>query len=766
MQCRTNITVWKVLFTFLVLSMVVFSKKTLAQENIDNQIVVMFKSGIVSLPDGRDRANLDEATLPTPLRTLLKAFDAQEIAKGIPEFQRSDTLRVLPDGRLFKVPDYTNLFVITLPTGLQREALVDSLVRFPIVVSAEKNQRAILRETIPNDTHFQARQWNLKNTGQFGGTPGADVKATFAWDITKGSTSVILGILDYGIQSGHLDLQGKVSGDAGYSVSHGTHVAGIAGALTNNNRGVAGVDWNAQLVSQRIDLGGIPEIAQAVNDAVAAGARVLNNSWGLPSYSTVLYNAFLSAYQADVLSTVANPETGATGEFPNSFGTWIMNVAATTNGDAKASYSFDRNYTDVGAPGGNADGVLERNIYSTIPDNTYGYMAGTSMATPHVTGIAGLLLAINPNLHNYDLEWIIKRSANDIPPTGRDPSTGYGRVNAYEAVRHVAAPYQITHGNATLTKTNNNIQVTFLAPPLPELAAGTYWVDRWQLEAVVNFNPIYSQTPWAWLSQTGYSAANPNDAKEYMYENSTTSSTTIRTFFYYIRTNLLGQTINKWAPMDPNILSRQYAVLGTPAPLAVTITGPTSLGYKQSGTWTANASGGTGSYTYEWRFRYNGTGPWSSVVGTSQTYTRTMLDTDFELQVKVTSGGQSVYDTHYVDYGVAKEGVADSDVTVQIPEQFALHQNYPNPFNPTTEIKFELPENGYVTVSIFNAVGQRIRTLVDEPKTAGYHSVVWDSKDESGHEVASGVYLYRIYVRPANASGQPFKAVKKMTLLR
>jgi subtilisin family serine protease len=534
---KVNVTAWKILSALLVLLISTFSTETLAQDNIDNQIVVMFEPSIVSLPEGRDRTNPDEANLPNSLRRLLRAFDTQEIAKGIPEFRRSDTLRVLPDGRIFKVPDYTNLFVITLPMGMKRESLVDSLKQLPGIISAENNQKAVLRETIPNDSHFSTRQWNLKNTGQFGGTPGADIKATFAWDIAKGSSSVILGIIDTGIQSGHVDLQGKVSGDAGYSISHGTHVAGIAAANTNNSQGVAGVDWNARLVSQRMDLGGTPEIAQAINDAVAAGARVLNNSWGGPEYSSVLYNAFLSAYQADVLLTVANPEDGATGEFPNSFGPWIVNVGATTNGDAKTSYSFDRDYTDVGAPGGNGDAVLERDIYSTIPF-VYGYSAGTSMATPHVTGIAGLLLSINPSLHNYDLEWIIKRSANDILPAGRDPSTGYGRVNAFEAVRHVAAPYQITHGNATLTKTNSNIQVTFLSKPLPELAAGVYVVDRWKLEAVVNFNPIYSQVPWAWLSQVGYSAANPNDAKEYMYENSTINSTTLRAYFYYLKTGV------------------------------------------------------------------------------------------------------------------------------------------------------------------------------------------------------------------------------------
>ncbi|NIV92456.1 T9SS type A sorting domain-containing protein [candidate division KSB1 bacterium] len=198
-------------------------------------------------------------------------------------------------------------------------------------------------------------------------------------------------------------------------------------------------------------------------------------------------------------------------------------------------------------------------------------------------------------------------------------------------------------------------------------------------------------------------------------------------------------------------------------PLSVNITGPGSLGYKEQGTYTANVTG-CSPFSYEWRYRYNGTGPWSSVVGTSQQYSRTMLDTDFELQVKVTSGGQNVYDTHYVSYeGLAKSG---TEITAQIPEHFSLEQNYPNPFNPTTEIKFALPEHGHVILSIFNVAGQKIQTVVDEQKTAGYHNIIWDSKDQFGNEVASGIYVYRIHVRPSKAGSEPFESVKKMTLLR
>jgi hypothetical protein len=102
------------------------------------------------------------------------------MALGMPSFQSSDTLRVLPDGRVFRLPDYTNLFVVSLQQAERRSTLIDSLKVLPFLLSAEKNQKAMLRELVPNDTYFTSRQWNMRNTGQFGGTSGADIKATLA----------------------------------------------------------------------------------------------------------------------------------------------------------------------------------------------------------------------------------------------------------------------------------------------------------------------------------------------------------------------------------------------------------------------------------------------------------------------------------------------------------------------------------------------------------------------------------------------------------
>jgi len=201
-------------------------------------------------------------------------------------------------------------------------------------------------------------------------------------------------------------------------------------------------------------------------------------------------------------------------------------------------------------------------------------------------------------------------------------------------------------------------------------------------------------------------------------------------------------------------------------PLSVRINGPGALGYKQSGTWTANVSGGCGGNAYQWRYRYNGTGSWSSVVGTSKSYSRTMLNTGFELQVKVTNSGQSVYDTRYITYGLFKPNLSAQDNANQIPVHFALRQNYPNPFNPTTEIRFALPQAGQTQLNIFNLAGQKVRTLVHAYRGPGFYSVVWDGRSDAGGSVASGIYIYKISITSAKNGDVTFQHVRKMTLLQ
>lgn len=144
----------------------------------------------------------------------------------------------------------------------------------------------------------------------------------------------------------------------------------------------------------------------------------------------------------------------------------------------------------------------------------------------------------------------------------------------------------------------------------------------------------------------------------------------------------------------------------------------------------------------------------------------TLSATYYRVTAVDNAGNQSEYSSSVSTTSTSFKDGDDSQETVDaLPEEFALHQNYPNPFNPTTEIKFDLSDPAQVNLTIFSIAGQKIRTLVDAPRLAGYHSILWDGKDELGNDVASGVYLYRISVA-ANKTGSSTVVSKRMTLLR
>ena len=145
-----------------------------------------------------------------------------------------------------------------------------------------------------------------------------------------------------------------------------------------------------------------------------------------------------------------------------------------------------------------------------------------------------------------------------------------------------------------------------------------------------------------------------------------------------------------------------------------------------------------------------------------------MLPVDMELQVKVTSNGQIVYDTHYVEEGFNKASAPVAEESSSLPEVFSLSQNYPNPFNRSaqssqqnlaTSIRFGLPEATQVQLVIFDLMGREVQRLADQPMTAGYHEMTWDGKDQAGRLAPAGVYFYQIIAGD-------FREWKKLAVVR
>lgn len=318
------------------------------------------------------------------------------------------------------------------------------LVRF-----AEPDYVVSAAATLPNDPQFQnGTQWALNNYGQNGGLPGADVDAPAAWDVQRTASNVIVAIVDSGIRHTHEDLAGNVwtnpaDGTPGFNAltgnhdpwddnGHGTHLAGIIGAVTDNAKGVAGVAWRVKLMACKfLDAGGFgfnSDAVACIEFARTNGAHVINLSWGGSDYSEAVSNAIWFARADGILVVAAagnnTHNTDVVPYYPA--GITLDNlvaVGASTRLDgARTSSNFGANSVDLFAPG--------EAIYSTLPssDTDYGSRHGTSQATAFVTGALALLRAESPTAPGTQL---IARllAAVDSAPAFAGKCVSGGRLN-------------------------------------------------------------------------------------------------------------------------------------------------------------------------------------------------------------------------------------------------------------------------------------------------------------------------------------------------
>jgi thermitase len=524
---------------------------------------------VITLPSGKISVPLDSVLInPPAVCSVLAQFNPELILKGFPEHDPADTIVFNEFGQVVKKLDLSLIYKIRLPEGASRDSLIGILDTLPEVIYAEPNGTAEFYSPVfPNDQHF-GKQWGLYNTGQSGGVTGADIKAPDAWEIFQGSSSVKIGIIDLGVYGNHLDLSGKVSGDAGYSDPHGTHVAGIASAKTNNSIGVAGVDWNAHIISQNISGQDITGLYNSILDAVNAGANVLNNSWGLiHGYSTTIRSAFAYAYKMNRASVVSMGNDYLRGnpiKYPAAFGQGIIAVGATTEDDVRSAYSSTGNHIDVVAPGGinqYPDNNLH-DIYSCwYGEASYRYVAGTSMASPFVTGLVSLLKGYKSNLYNDDIEQIIRISADDKGDPGWDSWYGTGRINARKALEFLQFPYSLVHSD-DMTGYNYDIQdvtMTFYdTPGFPP--GGSFSGLRYEVRKTVGFPYSFVSTPYVWgrgVPTSGYSNENPNFGMGFcgvVPGSITTSQCELYTYCYY--------DANGWYPTYPVGVGFYYSALG------------------------------------------------------------------------------------------------------------------------------------------------------------------------------------------------------------
>jgi thermitase len=324
----------------------------------------------------------------------------------------------------------------------------------PVVQYAEVNKT--LRATaIPNDPRF-GELYGLNNTGQGGGTADADIDAPEGWDAAglgafPATGGVKVGIVDTGIRATHEDIAGKVADCAqsrglgglfGGSIqvgsctddnSHGTHVAGTISGNANNGRGVAGVAFNSPLAICRalggpLGSGSTSDVANCITWLSDRGAKVISMSLG-GGDSTTLRSAVQYAWKngsGALLVAAAGNDGNSTVNYPAGYAE-VVSVAATDNRDQRASFSNANPDVEIAAPG---VGILS----STHSSNTsYGFKDGTSMATPHVSGVAALIFGRTGGTA-ASVRTKLQTSVDDKGAAGRDPQFGFGRVNLVKAM--------------------------------------------------------------------------------------------------------------------------------------------------------------------------------------------------------------------------------------------------------------------------------------------------------------------------------------------
>ncbi len=387
---------------------------------------------------------------------------------------------------------------LKVPAGKSVEELVEIYNNNPYVEYAEPNYIAHAF-WVPNDPLYPY-QWNFYND-KYGG-----INMESAWEVSTGDRSVVVAVIDTGVAyEDYIDTAARgrnrtvtyeqapdlaeTNFVAGYDFvnddphpnddeGHGTHVTGTIAQSTNNNIGVAGIAFNTSIMPVKVldsrGAGTYTDIADGIYFAANNGADVINMSLGGSSASTTMEDALAYAYNKGVTIVAAAGNDGSDViSYPAAYNAYVIAVGATRYDETLAYYSNYGPGLDLVAPGGDTnvdqngdgfgDGILQQTFGNSPTDWGYYYYQGTSMATPHVAGVAALVIASGVTGPD-NVRQVLQSTAKDLGAPGRDNTYGWGRVDAAAALGYTAEPV-------------HNIAVTNISAPATAVSGDTVTVD-------------------------------------------------------------------------------------------------------------------------------------------------------------------------------------------------------------------------------------------------------------------------------------------------
>ena len=410
----------------------------------------------------------------------------------------------------------SDLYLIELPVGTDIRNALTTFNESSDILYAEPDYVLQVDDIIPNDARFDDL-WGLYNTGQDGGTEGADIGAIEAWSESTGSRDIVVAVIDTGVDYNHQDLRdnmwvntGEIAGNNidddgngfvddvyGYDFCnndgdpyddryHGTHCAGTIGAIGNNAIGVAGVCWQIKIMAVKFissaGSGSTSDAIESVEYATKMKARIMSNSWGGGGYNQSLKDAIDAAGEKGILFIASAGNDGNNNDisphYPSNYESDnIIAVLATDRNDNMSSFScYGATSVDIGAPGSE--------ILSCSPDNTYRTLSGTSMAAPHISGACALMLSLNPDMSASECKEVL---LSTVDSTVAGKCVSEGRVNLARALSQIKLkwldidPIEI---QGIEPGTEERIALTFSANTLPP--------DRYQGKVVISCNDIHT----------------------------------------------------------------------------------------------------------------------------------------------------------------------------------------------------------------------------------------------------------------------------------